>query len=85
MHVDGFRFDLGSIFTRAHSQWHDVGTADTAGAVADVDQPDEPKAAVESEADDLMEASAGLGSSPPPAPPPPPAAPGELKPAQASA
>ncbi len=22
MHVDGFRFDLGSILTRAHSTWH---------------------------------------------------------------
>ena len=22
MHVDGFRFDLGSIMTRAHSAWH---------------------------------------------------------------
>lgn len=22
MHVDGFRFDLASIMTRAHSQWH---------------------------------------------------------------
>lgn len=22
MHVDGFRFDLGSIMTRAHSVWH---------------------------------------------------------------
>lgn len=22
MHVDGFRFDLASILTRAHSQWH---------------------------------------------------------------
>lgn len=22
MHVDGFRFDLGSIMTRAHSLWH---------------------------------------------------------------
>lgn len=22
MHIDGFRFDLASILTRAHSQWH---------------------------------------------------------------
>lgn len=26
MHVDGFRFDLGSIMTRAHSLWHPVNT-----------------------------------------------------------
>ena len=26
-HVDGFRFDLGSIMTRAHSQWHRSGDA----------------------------------------------------------
>jgi isoamylase len=25
MHVDGFRFDLGSIMTRAHSAWHAAG------------------------------------------------------------
>ena len=28
MHVDGFRFDLGSIMTRAHSQWHRASATD---------------------------------------------------------
>lgn len=28
MHIDGFRFDLGSIMTRAHSQWHRASAAD---------------------------------------------------------
>ena len=28
MHVDGFRFDLGSIMTRAHSQWHRTSASD---------------------------------------------------------
>ena len=27
--MDGFRFDLGSIMTRAHSQWHRTSAADT--------------------------------------------------------
>ena len=26
--MDGFRFDLGSIMTRAHSQWHRTSAAD---------------------------------------------------------
>ncbi len=32
MHVDGFRFDLGSILTRAHSRWHAVDPADAGGS-----------------------------------------------------
>lgn len=80
MHVDGFRFDLGSIFTRAHSQWHYV---DAASAAAHGDEPDEPKA-VESEAEQPAKAPAGLGSPQPPPPPPPPAAPGDLRPACSS-
>ena len=75
MHVDGFRFDLGSIFTRAHSQWHDV---DAASAAAHGHEPDEPEA-VESVAKELAKAPTGLGPPQPPPPPPPPAAPGELR------
>ncbi len=29
MHVDGFRFDLASILTRAHSQWHKPSQSQT--------------------------------------------------------
>lgn len=29
MHVDGFRFDLASILTRAHSNWHQTGVGTT--------------------------------------------------------
>lgn len=31
MHVDGFRFDLGSIMTRAHSLWHPLGDKESDG------------------------------------------------------
>jgi isoamylase len=32
MHVDGFRFDLGSIMTRAHSVWHPQSSPNTYSA-----------------------------------------------------
>ncbi|KAK9843453.1 hypothetical protein WJX81_003335 [Elliptochloris bilobata] len=74
MHVDGFRFDLGSIFTRAHSQWHDVGAASEDAAR---DKPGEPLAAANGASmEPAMKPLADLGSSQPSTPPPPPAAPG---------
>ena len=82
MHVDGFRFDLGSIFTRAHSQWHDV---DAASAAAGGDELDEPEAVASAAEEELAKAPTGLGPPQPRPPPPPPAAPGELRPACSSA
>ena len=32
MHVDGFRFDLGSIMTRTHSLWHPPSSLDSSSA-----------------------------------------------------
>ena len=82
MHVDGFRFDLGSIFTRAHSQWHDV---DAAAAAAGGDEPDEPEAVASAAEAELAKAPTGLRPPQLPPPPPPPAAPGERRPACSSA
>jgi hypothetical protein len=68
MHVDGFRFDLGSILTRAHSRWHAVDPADAGGG------PDDAEA---------LEAAAGAAAAngavavtEQPAPPRAPGAPG---------
>ena len=46
MHVDGFRFDLASILTRAHSQWHkpprsQPSSSNGNGMQSTDDQPDQ--------------------------------------------
>ncbi len=71
MHVDGFRFDLGSIFTRAHSQWHAV---DPLSTTAEPEDPPEPSIAESAAAG--PSASSPAASPKPPKPPAPPAAPG---------
>jgi isoamylase len=66
MHVDGFRFDLGSIMTRAHSKWHAQGAppAETAGeaeAEAGADVVDDGAASGWSEEEEW---AAGAGAAP---------------------
>lgn len=41
MHVDGFRFDLASIMTRAHSRWHQVKPQGSNGNGAGLDSQEE--------------------------------------------
>ena len=45
MHVDGFRFDLGSIMTRTHSLWHQPSLPDGSSA-PDVPMPEGEKCSI---------------------------------------
>ncbi len=74
MHVDGFRFDLGSILTRAHSRWHAVDPADAGGS------PGRAEAAAGAAA-----ANGAAAAAKQPAAPRPPGAPGGSRGVEAAA